>query len=182
MEPLQTSSVTNCLHDRICKPLLIEGSDDFSWPSVHLAVLDGWFDKGQHFSSLPHKCPRLSFFWTVKARRPPLLPSKSDMIVCHRVHLPRPLLFYLTVCLKWRDIKASYGTELPSLTLNVKLHPIYCVIVLNTGVIGIKLCHYAFRDTSGLHDITQLYWTFFNHRGGLDRQLCTYNREEMKSV
>lgn len=65
--------------------MLVEGSDDFSWPSVHLAVLDGWFDKGQHFSSLLHKCSHLSFFLTLKARRPSLLPSKSDVIVCHTV-------------------------------------------------------------------------------------------------
>lgn len=65
--------------------MLVEGYDDFSWPSVHLAVLDGWFDKGQHFSSLLHKCSHLSFFLTVKAQHPSLLPSKSDVIVCHTV-------------------------------------------------------------------------------------------------
>lgn len=48
---------------------LIEGSDGYFKTWVRLAVLDGWFDKGQRFSSLLHKCSHLSIWLTLKAQR-----------------------------------------------------------------------------------------------------------------
>lgn len=70
MEPLQTSAqscVIYSLHDRIRKPRLLEGATTSVRLECIWMFLDGWFDKGQHFSSRLHKYSHLSICLTLKA-------------------------------------------------------------------------------------------------------------------
>lgn len=121
---------------------------------MHLAILDGWFDKGQHFELAAQMLP-FKYSLDSEGATPPLRLSKSGMIVCHKVspfasttalsldHAPemKRHLGYIWNRAAITFIFCSYAL------LNVKLHPINSVVVLRIGVLGIKLCQYAFLHT-----------------------------------
>lgn len=67
--------------------LLTGGSDDFCQTWVHLAILDGWFDKGQPLLKLAAQIFPFRYLVDFKGTRLALLLSKSGVTVCRKVSI-----------------------------------------------------------------------------------------------